>query len=696
MLVDISTAPHGKNHPIGKTLVWTGVSCIFLLIIWWLTMGWYQDQLLKTQKERVQQELMPYGYSLASVVNSRFALLEGLAAFVYAHPTESDLQSNFEMFARGLATGKNNIRALQIFPSDVPEHVYPALRNQAIIGGSLKKLINDDRPNVRADVKRTIETRKMARSIPYRLRQGGMGLVARKAIFHGDTFWGLVAVVLDIPPVIRESGLLRLSESMKLMLSDRTGSAFWSSGNGKLNEPVYLSINLIDGEWFLAAEPATGWGAAIQAPLATFRRLSLVIVVLCTFLIYFIISRQNRLMIQVRKRTASLAASQIRYQKLITQMVTGFALHEIINDEAGVPRDYRYLEINKAFRQAMELDVDVIGKTALEVCPEIKPFWIEIYGNIANSQKPAQFETYFPKMDKYFQIFAYAPQRGQFATILHDITENKKTGIMLRQQQKLESIGTLAGGVAHEINNPINGIMNYAQLILDADDTAKSVPEFASEIVHETQRVATIVRHLLTFARDEKEPQCPASMNDIVIKTLSLIRTVMKKDQISLQVDVPDHLPPIMCRSQQIQQVIMNLLTNARDAVNEKYPDFNQNKIINLRSSLVYKEGRRWIRTTVEDYGPGIPPELQDRLFDPFFTTKPKYKGTGLGLSISYGIVKDHYGNLTLQSESGNSTKFYLDLPVDLEKEADDIGLAKPGDFTIQGSVTIERGETQC
>jgi signal transduction histidine kinase len=258
------------------------------------------------------------------------------------------------------------------------------------------------------------------------------------------------------------------------------------------------------------------------------------------------------------------------------------------------------------------------------------------------------------------------------AALLREVNERKRLeqerwemAAQLRQQQKLEAIGTLASGVAHEINNPINGAMNYAQLILDDSAPDSRNAEYAREIIHETQRVATIVRNLLQFSRVENQTHSPARPTDIVERTLSLIRTVMRHDQITLQVSVPEELPDLKCRSQQIQQVLMNLMTNARDALNERYPGHDPDKMIIVASSLFEKAGSRWIRLSVEDHGTGITPEVRERIFDPFFTTKPRDKGTGLGLSISHGIVKDHHGELTVESEPGRYTRVHVDLPVD-------------------------------
>lgn len=262
--------------------------------------------------------------------------------------------------------------------------------------------------------------------------------------------------------------------------------------------------------------------------------------------------------------------------------------------------------------------------------------------------------------------------RDEGVMLAIDITDHKRLEqehaaleAQMRQQQKLESIGTLASGVAHEINNPINGILNYAQLIQDRLPNDSPLTEFTGEIMHETQRVATIVRNLLTFARNEKQSHSPAYMADIVEAVLSLVRTVIRHDQITLAVNVPPDLPPLKCRSQQIQQVIMNLVTNARDALNERYPGHDPNKVLNLEARLLQKAGRRWIRITVEDHGTGIPQEVRGRIFDPFFTTKGRNQGTGLGLSISHGIVKEHHGEWTVESEPGQFTRMLIELPVD-------------------------------
>jgi len=156
----------------------------------------------------------------------------------------------------------------------------------------------------------------------------------------------------------------------------------------------------------------------------------------------------------------------------------------------------------------------------------------------------------------------------------------------------------------------------------------------------------------------------PADITSLVNQTLSLVRVSLRRDEIELTVDIAPHLPSIRCRSQQVQQVLLNLLTNARDALNERFPDGAPEKVIEISVKSFKEEGIQWVRLSVADHGNGIPAEDAEQVFDPFFTTKTKDKGTGMGLAISYGIVSDHKGNLWFETEEGVGTRFHVDMKV--------------------------------
>jgi PAS domain S-box-containing protein len=237
--------------------------------------------------------------------------------------------------------------------------------------------------------------------------------------------------------------------------------------------------------------------------------------------------------------------------------------------------------------------------------------------------------------------------------------------MQIQQKQRLESIGVLAGGVAHEINNPINGIMNYAQLIVDEAQQDDVIDDYVHQILKESQRISDIVKNLLQFSRHEKYAYSYSRMVDIIDNTLLLIKVIFKNDQIDLRINIEDNLPDFKCRSQQIQQVFMNFMTNARDALNEKYPGYHESKIIEVNACLKNVDDRRWIYLSVKDHGLGISDEVKARIFEPFFSTKPKHIGTGLGLAINFGIVEDHKGKIMLDSVVGEYTVFTVALPVD-------------------------------
>jgi len=243
--------------------------------------------------------------------------------------------------------------------------------------------------------------------------------------------------------------------------------------------------------------------------------------------------------------------------------------------------------------------------------------------------------------------------------------ERRRLESQLRQEQKLSSVGTLANGVAHEINNPLMGMINYAQLLHDRLPAGEETWHlWSSEIIHEGMRIAEIVRNLLTFSRQSDVRRIPVAPCEVVGGILSLSRKLLEKDEIQTDVRFDPDLPAVCCSAAQIQQVILNLLTNARDALNERFPGYDRDKIISMHVSRLLDDGGDWIRIRVADRGFGIAQESVERVFDPFYTSKPTGKGTGLGLSISYGIVREHGGRLSYEKNEPEGAVFAIDLPV--------------------------------
>lgn len=263
----------------------------------------------------------------------------------------------------------------------------------------------------------------------------------------------------------------------------------------------------------------------------------------------------------------------------------------------------------------------------------------------------------------------HGQDRLLIATV-RDITEEKVRKAEAMHAGQLAAIGELAAGVAHEINNPINGIINYTQILLDdvapEEKNASTHKDIMGRIIKEGERIAVIVRNLLTFARQQDEILDEVCIGDVIRDSIALLRHQFQQDGIHLQMDVPESLPFLRGNPQQLQQVIINLLTNASYALNQRYPGQNpEKKKIEIKSRCSTMDGRAILRTTVTDWGTGIEQDIIDHIFDTLFTTKPPGKGTGLGLSISKGIVRDHRGVLSLKSEPGGPTVATVDLPVE-------------------------------
>ncbi len=232
----------------------------------------------------------------------------------------------------------------------------------------------------------------------------------------------------------------------------------------------------------------------------------------------------------------------------------------------------------------------------------------------------------------------------------------------LLQSDRLASLGQLSATVAHEINNPISGVLNLAMLldrIMKEDGIPEDrIPEFRKylgQIIDETTRVGRIVSDLLAFSRRAKPQSANADLNGIIRSTLLILRHRLELGNVVLDLDLSDSLPMIECDSSQMQQVIINLVMNGAEACRNK----GRGKI-----SISTKPKEESVVLEVSDNGDGIPKEILGKIFDPFFTTKGEVKGIGLGLSVVYGIIDAHGGDIGVRSNVGEGTVFTVTIPV--------------------------------
>jgi C4-dicarboxylate-specific signal transduction histidine kinase len=228
----------------------------------------------------------------------------------------------------------------------------------------------------------------------------------------------------------------------------------------------------------------------------------------------------------------------------------------------------------------------------------------------------------------------------------------------LVQTAKLAVIGELTTGVAHELNDPLNNIGLYIGNVLDLMELETwDSGRMERDLARARQQVAKateIINHLRTFGRAAPRHREPVEINGIIENSVSLFSEQLRLREIQLELELASENPRVLGNPIQLEQVMLNLLNNARDAVGD-----SKVKSITVRS----RASRTSIRLIVEDSGPGIPKELQERIFDPFFTTKEVGQGTGLGLSIVYGIVKDHKGQIFLD-DGARGARFVIELPL--------------------------------
>ena len=230
--------------------------------------------------------------------------------------------------------------------------------------------------------------------------------------------------------------------------------------------------------------------------------------------------------------------------------------------------------------------------------------------------------------------------------------ELQKAQQALLQSEKLAAMGRLTSQIAHELNNPIYGIMNTLELLkteVPAESKRRRILELS---LSETQRLSEMLRNMLSFSKPEEEKRRPVKMNELVEGILLVMEKQMKESNIKVETSFDDEIPEVIASTNQMRQVMLNIIKNAKEAM-------PKGGTLTVRTT---KEDKH-VLIHVQDTGVGIPEEIKDKIFEAFFTTKQKVKGVGLGLSVCYGIIKDHGGEIKVESEEGKGTTFTIRLP---------------------------------
>jgi PAS domain S-box-containing protein len=335
----------------------------------------------------------------------------------------------------------------------------------------------------------------------------------------------------------------------------------------------------------------------------------------------------------------------IQYVNPAFERITGYSEEEVLS------RNPRILKSGKTDRSVYKELWETITRGEV---------WV---GQLTNRKKDGTlFEervTISPVLDKAGRIVNYI-------AVKQDTSDLVKLEEQLRQSQKMEAIGQLAGGVAHDFNNLLTAINGYSALALQRIDETNPLKGYLEEIKKAGDRAANLTRQLLAFGRKQILQPLPVNLNDIVTDMNKMLRRLIGED-IVLTAKLDPALKRIKADPGQIEQVLVNLVVNARDAMPQGGDLTIETSSLELDQEYASKHvgvsPGHYVLLAVSDTGTGMSEETQDRIFDPFFTTKEKGKGTGLGLSTVYGIVKQSGGNIWVYSEEGHGTTFKVYLP---------------------------------
>jgi len=372
--------------------------------------------------------------------------------------------------------------------------------------------------------------------------------------------------------------------------------------------------------------------------------------------------------LQLLGTIASHTASAARNAQLFASLARAKAQWERTFDSISDPilisdPQFRIVRLNRAAAACFDVPIqEAVGRVCHELvkgsegpCP---------WHDALRRGLPVSSDRYLAHLDRWFSFSAFPFENGEgdrvgVVHVLRDITEERKLRQQMAQAPKLAAIGELVAGVAHELNNPLTGIVGFAHLLLQKGPEA-AIREDLDKIASEARRAARIVRNLSAFGRDASCSRLLrrlVDINDLIRKTLELRSYQLNVSGIDVVLELARELPRTAADPDELQQVFLNMINNAEQAMAGR----RRRKSLIIRTARGQSGG---IRIQVRDSGTGMSEKIIDRIFDPFFTTKEAGRGTGLGLSLCYGIVRAHGGSIGAANHPEGGAVFTVDLPV--------------------------------
>ncbi len=364
----------------------------------------------------------------------------------------------------------------------------------------------------------------------------------------------------------------------------------------------------------------------------------------------------NQMIFHLKKSQDELVSSEVKYRHIFEGSKDAI----LLIDCAGPVKDVNHSGVELWGYADKEAFIENVSLDDLFPAKEMLHDFIDC---IQKDQFVKDYEATFRKKDgEEMNVLITATLRRDvdhqiqgYECIIKDITERKRMEERIREADKLASIGQLAAGVAHEINNPLTVVLGFTKLLMKKQSMDPEVKENFKIIQGNAQMCKKIVEDLLNFSRQKKSQYIEADINDTLESVISVVESQFGRNGITVIRDYDVSIPRVTIDIDKMKQVYMNLVINSYQATGSGG---------SIRVSTRYDEARDGALTVVSDTGCGMPRSIQSRIFEPFFTTKEPGKGTGLGLAVSYGIVKEHRGEIAFESEEGKGTTFKVWLPL--------------------------------
>jgi PAS domain S-box-containing protein len=641
----------------------------FILIGFILVSIAYYIDSSNTENNRLQlratvlNEISHLRARLEGNIKSNVMLINGLVAAVSIEPNIS--QQRFLALSSPLINVNSQILVVAAAPDLIVKYINPIEGNESVIGLDYRNV-----PEQIVDVEKSRDTGNLIMTDVINLVQGGRGVIARFPIFiksaqdESPEFWGIVSAVFDIDQYFKASGLFDRTDSLDLTIRNlKTNKIIFGTADIDKSDPVVTSITLPFGEWQLAAAPKSGWVDKYSIGIGydwlvtnndfIFRMKLFLICSLILTPLFFL----TRMFESLRKQKRQLQAIMDNTASLV-----------YIKDTQG-----HYKFINQEFESKLNIkNNEILNKSDYDIFPkEIADKRATDENEVIN--KGLRIRTLeelsladgvhyyisvkFPLFDNNNNLYA-------LCIVATDITEQKKQQDQLSKAQKMDALGKLTGGIAHDYNNMLGIISGYCELLKLELSGQPTLLAYVNNIYDSSIRGSKLTKKLLNFTREKEADFETVDINALINMRLDLLQATLTS-RIQLSCDFCENLWLTRVNKNDLEDVIINIIINAMHAIEGSGNVTISTKNVSLNTAdanaLKIQQGG-YVLLMFADNGCGISAEILEKIFDPFFTTKGE-NGTGLGLSLVYGFMQRNDGAIKVQSKLNEGSVFSLYFP---------------------------------